>query len=305
MTKKIIIKVVSTIIALVLTISSLTFASVLPSSALNRTVHYLRYDCTSKSITNYTLNQLSEYASNSRTIFPDNRKPDTDQSVVYLSSGGSGFIVDDHCIATAAHCVYDYVNNCFIDNIDVIICNSNKNNPILTCDAVALHIPLMFRSYRNNEPIRSCYDYALIYVEEDLSQYGIFELGVPTNAFLSNNSAIVTSGFPGYINVDQGANGQRYYSTGSMQTFNITNDIQLYPEAADLRFYSTCINSAGDSGGPAYAITTLQNTEYRTIVGIVTGAGTKIENNVEGYWGTYGVRMTTDLLHFYLNNSYI
>lgn len=61
----------------------------------------------------------------------------------------------------------------------------------------------------------------------------------------------------------------------------------------DQRLQYNTDTSGGQSGAPVYIVTTFQNKVYYTVIAIHT------------HGGNYGVRMTTDVLHFYYNNPNI
>lgn len=297
----------STLIAMVIAVVSLTFLSAQKVSAagLNLAMSYLSYNFKTKETQSYVLSRLPMASSNSRESYKENRYPDTDKSVVYLNINGdrgTGFIVGAHCIATAAHCVYNDENGKFADSIQVIICENNARSPIAKYDAVSAHIPKKYTKTKGAE--MTAHDYGMICVEEDLSQYGIFNLGVPMDSFLENNGKVIASGFPGSIaeNGEQVGKSSRYYSEGVMQKYYFQPDINEYAGTISRRFQASCVVSGGDSGGPVYTVTKLNGKSYKTVLGIATGGNTLSASGV--YDGTYGVRMTPTLLHFYMNNDY-
>lgn len=281
------------------------------ASATNNRLFYLKYDYTTNKQTMYILNQVP-YQDNSRVSVVDNRVPDNgNTSVVYLDLGGgwgSGFIVAKNVIATAAHCVYDHGTKQFTPNIAVTICNDNANDGLPEIPVVSAHVPKKYSDYSNDYQF-DCYDYALLYLGEDvdLTQYGIMSLGVPLDSFIENETdGVYVSGFPGSLNGDQvPANGVRYKSEGSMIPFiPADNDGTSVDKqrARELRFSASCVMSPGDSGGPLYYTTNSYNGNGQvTAIGIATGGGWN--KTGQYYINTSGVRITTDLLHFYLNND--
>lgn len=281
------------------------------ASATNNRLFYLKYDYTTNKQTMYILNQVP-YQDNTRVSVVDNRVPDKgNTSVVYLNLGGgwgSGFIVAKNVIATAAHCVYDHGTKQFTPNIAVTICNDNANNGLPAIPVVSAHVPKKYSDYSNDYQF-DCYDYALLYLGEDvdLTQYGIMSLGVPLDSFIENETdGVYVSGFPGSLNGDQvPANGVRYKSEGSMIPFiPADNDGTSVDKqrARELRFSASCVMSPGDSGGPLYYTTNSYNGNGQvTAIGIATGGGWN--KTGQYYINTSGVRITTDLLHFYLNND--
>lgn len=298
----------STLIAMVIAVVSLTFLSAQKVSAagINETTSYISYDYTTKVRRTYNLSEVPLASANERGIYQENRYPDTDKSVVYLDMGdiyrGTGFIVGAHYVATAAHCVFNIKNKKFVDSLRVIVCAEDADKPLLVCDAVRAHVPKIYTRNSTSGAQRDANDYGLIYVEEDLSQYGIFNLGVPTNKFLANGGAVTASGFP--LNIVENGNiatkTNRYRSDGTAQIYNYYNDIKDYSGTVDRRFQATCVISGGDSGGPVYTVAKLNGKEYKTVIGIATGG---IMNGTS-FTGTFGVRITPNLLHFYMNNDY-
>ena len=301
-------KFVGVIISFVMALACFSFVGHNSVSATNTNMQYRRYDCGTGAITSYTLSSVP-YNNNTRDIsVPENRVPDPgNTAVVHITgSDSTGFIVGENVVATAAHCVANRSQKTFISNIKIDICEDSSNRVIARYEPISIHIPANYFNY-TDEYKYSCYDYALIYIDteggDDLSKYGIFNLGVPTNGFLSNRTAVTATGFPDTTNGNiNNTSASRYKSEGNIQFF--TQDVSKFGLSFDLRFAATCVSSSGDSGGPLYTLTNSYNGEnFVTVIGIVTGGGYDEDEGM--YVGTYGVRMTTDLLHFYLNNSYL
>lgn len=193
----------------------------------------------------------------------------------------SGFIIDDHVIATCGHSLYD--GTAFNTNFTISIYNVTGTSVIATYSADEFHIP---HAYYYNE--NSNYDYGLIYVDADLWQYGTIALGLPTDYFKSTEQTVYISGFPISVNGNQVSG--RYFGSGKILD---TSDNYLL----DSRAYI----SEGDSGGPIYIDYTLCGGTFRSAIGICGYFGTD-SNNIR-FSG--GVRMTLPVLRFFMKNSNI
>jgi V8-like Glu-specific endopeptidase len=233
---------------------------------------------------NYVINNVGNETD---TIFGNNNMiRDYDTAVVKLSCGGTGFIVGDHTIATAAHCVYDTSTNKFFDfTIEIIDAN---NNLLQTLSPRYSHISKNFSQLSYD--IKN--DFALIYVTSDISQYGKFDLGVSLEDYANNSGQVIVSGFPqsypaGY---DGSEYGLRFKASGNLIA-NYTDSGKLAYDA-DMTY--------GDSGGPVFVeegIFASGNLgEYKTAVGI---------NVYQTSVANYGVRINEDLLKFYKKNTYL
>ncbi len=216
-------------------------------------------------------------------------------------SYGSGFIVANNVIATSANCLYG--DSGFMKNITATVYDysgSSGTPKIYKTSAKSIHIP---DDYYNNGDINENYNYGLIYFDkfirknstEELilskSKGSIEELGIASNAFFDDSTKkLSTVGFTHYGNDES----DRYVSDGNV--IPMSSGI-LY------RFHSS--SSAQDSkrGGMTYTMT--EYDEYTasgsilkpsrdTTVGIATSGDS---NN------TYGVRLDTSILRFYLQNN--
>ena len=257
--------------------------------------YYRRHDCSNSnpsSYYSYSLSFNSPITSSElpRTIIGNNDMVrDYDTSVVRLSCGGTGFIIDEHTIATAAHCVYD---NAFLNiTIDII---DTDNSVIDTINPTYIHIPSGFISPPQNH-FSSYYDSALISVEEDLTDYGMFQLAISRDSYLTNSGSVIVSGFPQiYPPAYSGADwGIRFKASGVLDPLS-SDDFLLW--------YDTDV-AGGDSGGPVYVTegVTANNQnhtlyEYKSVIGISTSEGSDLNA---------GLRVTDDILKFYYENDYI
>lgn len=266
------------------------------NNAVSYTVFSLKRGGTYK--TKYTLNPVDTLSStNARAVIGDDtRVVDFSKSGVVkinftASNGesywGTGFVVDEHTIATAAHCVCEQTNGKNATNsgskvTEINFFNSDGTPGLSITDAVEVHVPTLYvnGSYSDYNP----YDYALIKVNEDLSDYAIFNLGIMNDNFINKQTAVSVTGFPKKVN-NQEVHNVMYTGTGFIRQ---SDDNELYYDIDTF---------GGNSGGPIYITSTFQGKAYYTVIGI------HAYGDANSYNG--GARITTNLLQFYKNNPYI
>lgn len=261
----------------------------------NASSRYRVFDAKTRSeliLKNYTLTESTKYYNDSNSsistrsvIGTDDRVTDWSKNgVVKIATSdgmmGTGFVVGEHTIATAAHCV----NN---KSLSTIMLFNNSKEVAMNATPVEYHIPEMYYSNKND------YDYALITVEEDLSDYMQFDLGTVLNYSPNRNIAITSTGFPGEITNPDGT---------TTRVNNITDMHNLYSATGaivsinDKYFAHTADTSSGDSGCPVYYTETINGQTYYTVIGIQVGGGTT-DNKA--------IRVTTELIRFYNQNPHI
>ncbi len=231
----------------------------------------------------YTLGAFDTYpnvnSGNARSLIGkyDERLPDWTKSGVckiLLDGGGfgSGFVVDEHIIATAAHCVKNLAIS------EILLFNTNGTIS-LSATPVEYHYPEIYST--------DYCDYALITVEEDLSDYMCFNLGVALDSFSTNNPAVSVTGFSGDLNNDNDNTHTMYTGTGAIIDLN------------SAQIFHTADTGGGNSGGPIYITESRGGHVYFTVIAIHT--------NGEHYGvpGNRGARISTDELQFYYNNPNI
>lgn len=289
-------------------------------SAVATTRQYFRHNCSdtnkrSKTEYSLTVNPYDNTSSSTTNDEPvpysiigtDNRvNADEDTAIVKLvdSTTGkgiaSGFIVNDHVIATAVHCVYTGLE---FRDLSIRIIDEN-NNLIKTVSPQYIHVPK--EAIYNTSSIRGTHDYALLYVEEDLSEYGTFQLGVATDEYIDNHGNVVVSGFPGDLPENYtGKSGDiRFKASGNFYRSSVSpyNNYRCFYDADAV---------GGNSGGPVYVEEGFkvgdQWYKYKTVVAIHSGGCASFSLNYNYFDPEYnsGVTITPDILNFYYSNSYL
>lgn len=216
-------------------------------------------------------------------------------SVGYL---GSGFVVGPHTIATAAHVVFYTESNYAYKLSEILLFDANQTSHSFT--PVEYHVPVDFVNETGFVEDHNC-DYALITVEEDVSDYMSFNLGSITDTAATNNLTVATVGFPHYIYSNiQGIGGpygieinNATYHDERLSTGSVTNTT-----ANVIKF--TADTSKGNSGGPIYAVESLNGVTYHTVVGINVSQPTD-------FFASYntGTRFNASILKFLKANTNI
>lgn len=299
------VKLAALIIALVVAVVAFSaYGSSQNTNAAYSTRYYWRHDYSNSDRSSYTQYSLSVEERSRMIIGSNDMVRDSDTSVVSLSLTGnglprvgSGFIVDKHVIATAAHCVYNKNFERFYD-IEVSVVGSD-NEKLLTVTPTYAHIS---KDYVTTDYDTNDYDYALLYVEEDLSMYGVFSLGIATENYVEDEGQVIVSGFPAnYKPTYEGAAyGLRFKAAG-----NILSDLT---DSYKLRYDAD--TKSGVSGGPVYVEEGFSVTmngkqtyyEYQTVVGINVS---EKDASYEGPDFNAGIRIDANHLKFYCSNNYL
>lgn len=205
----------------------------------------------------------------------------------------SGFVVDDHTIATVAHSIVNLHKNNISNSWTFTISSCVTMNLyddegyfIQTLTPVEYHFPNSYLTPHyysaTNPETTDGYDYALISVEEDLSDYISIEPGLALDTYQNSGDTIFTTGFPVSIDYE--------YVNQIVTNSNIilpTNSQNMDP--LSILHYNCAPTS---SGAPLY-----RNT-YTAIGVCNAGYG---ESTDEGC----ATRFTRDILQFLYNNPNI
>ncbi|MDE6729993.1 MAG: trypsin-like peptidase domain-containing protein [Oscillospiraceae bacterium] len=275
---------------------------------------YYKYNYTTKALSTYTL-EVSENAPASisdvdelnsiNATSNDNYYKITGNGMdglvrINTSSGGmsTGFIIGDHVIATAAHCVFRYnststnILDKFHTTINVGMCDADSGTTnSIRYTVKEVHVP---KEYVNNPTSDSVYDYALVTVSEDLSEYTHFNLGVPSTNYLNSMDEvpITVSGFLSGGSVVYTSIGQEKSGWVSLENY----------------LYTTNRTNVGMSGGPVYTVTKIsQDGNFRERIYTAIGIHTAHWYNKETgeFICSSGPAMNSSLLAFYKINSNI
>lgn len=294
-------RAVAIFMAVVMMILSLSYAGNNQTDAANTSRQYRIFNAkTGAKIDEYTLDPF-ESVNNARSVIggEDERVIDwTKSGVVKIIDSndvfGSGFVVSDHVIATAAHCLYNAQGK-KAKKISKILLFDTSGNVTLEATPVQSHIPVTFINVAQSEFIgyTTASDYALITVKEDLSSYACFSLGVPLASFNTKNATVSVTGFPATV----GNQGEEVTVNTATQHMMYTGNGKIYNGDAELIRYTTD-TSPGNSGGPVYITESLNGTIYYTVVAINIA-----EINMSNPPYNIGYRLTTDLIHFYTGNN--
>lgn len=270
----------------------------------NSTREYIKYTCDTGTTTTYTLSN-SMTGINADINYPTaTASSDTldriNLNVVHLSCGGSGIVISEHLIATAAHCVYNTNSEHFEPNLTVNIYNEsaevNSSNLIASFEAESYHIPDSFLENAGGYSNDYNYDYALIYVGTDsrgndlLDYVTPWQFAIPSLEFSEAQIGQLTSS--GFTTHDDYA---RFLSTGTVKDFS--NDVNETHNNPQLRIASTALCPGGKSGGAMYYISSCNSTSNKSIAGILTSGSDN--------YPTWATVINPTLLRFYKQNPYI
>ena len=224
---------------------------------------------------------------------------DFSTGIVYLDNGCTGFVVGDHVIATAAHCVYKVEDESWLCSYFMFPNEVNAKGELQVNTATAKQYKFkeahLESLYKNNKVYDRTKDYALITVAEDLSNCYHFNLGIPYDMYSSpvfGNYNLYVTGFPG----EHTTNNVAHLYTGFGKLYS---GKEYRP---DMLCYTTD-TTGGNSGSPVYikenVSTQSQDYNLITVIGVHDGGiGTNIKAN-------NGVYFTPIHLKFYLNNNNI
>lgn len=269
---------------------SIAYTSTNESVPTQSTVSYSKHNASTgaKVGNNYELSPVSSITDMSprAIIGSDTRQIDYSKSgVVELTmnfvglSGNyvaTGFVVDEHTILTAAHCVYDTKENAPSCNLSYTLYNSD-GTPQATYNAEYYHLPQAYVGLSDYSPT---IDYALITVSQDLTDYMCFDLGLAREKIKNTDPTIYVTGFTG------GASSSDLYGEMVTGTGVLASD----ETSSSCLYYNTDTYNR-QSGSPAYV---MNSDGSMTVIGVHSGGHNSYSNVAK--------RIDSNLLHFIYNN---
>ncbi len=207
-------------------------------------------------------------------------------AIVAIGTVGTGFIVGDHTIATAASCVYE--GGQIKKDLFVYRHDTTGNIVGIPMSISEIHVPASYSTKGSQ------YDYALITVDQDLSNLPHFDIG---NAY--SFTASEAGSIPLHVT------GQPYWTGDALDDDNptgvlYTHNGSVHDNSNGSMFFFNMDATNGQEGAPVYTITReAYNGEFYytyTALSLYTDTG-------NGY--NRGPRMTKHHLMFYGNNPYV
>ncbi len=254
----------------------------------------------------------------------DDRQQGGLSGVVQLTGGtrGTGFVVGENIIATAAHLVFDKQTRpassyYFFTGINVRIYDKNGNYANHTLTVKEIHIDAQY--YRQGTDAGPAHDYALLVVEDEkkvLNNCVHFNLGIPYDYYSEDFTDIplTVSGFPDTVQ-QIADNNNMYTSTGHTVTETelraaATTDDRTAKVDSILEDNILCFTAdvtQGNSGGPVYLAQkyTLDGDTYNyiyTAIGLVSENGLTNPNDTDEYLFNLAAPMNSARIQFYVNN---
>ncbi len=324
-------KAFSVVTLLAMVVSSSVVLSA--DATTTKTTRYAKWTFSSNgsyTMSDYTLSLDLYSGTQTREIYPDHFNPEHDDryrsgntGIVQIMNGeqecATGFIVGDHTIATAAHCVYkwdDRNKTAYVISDPAIITYNddgtqekvveNGQTVSNSFDVTEIHIPYEYYSGLNSGLYGlelAHVDYALLTVEDDLSDYTHFQLGIPyhMNSAQFEEIDIYTTGLPYDLNQEETEN-KVYTAIGKEHPGKLSNSQLLY---------FTCDTMGGQSGSPVYTATEYYYPGMENPISVYTAiailnkgsADPLIEGQLYLYYNL-GACIDSSKLQFYYNNTY-
>ncbi len=246
------------------------------------------YSLTKVDLYPYAVNALSEAGINSTDPRPD---ATSGEGIVNIADCATGFIIGKHEIMTAGHMAYYAVGHQFSDIQHIYVSGTNAADHSIDLTPVSCHISKDYKTIADkiasssSTPEKACCDFAIIVVEEDLTEYGILPLGIANSDAISNETYLHTLGY-----LFEG-NKPLKYGSGYLTFYQNIGDF-YYLKSDNMYTYG------GTSGGPLYSSCKINGEVFTTVIGIASAGRHEISRST--YAG-----VTSDTLKFAYDNDYL
>ncbi len=293
-------KYISIAIFLVLTTVILLSANNMTNVKAIGGTDYVKYTYATGQTQSYNLPEIPTYYYRSLMASADPREnAPANPTVINIGNNGTGFIVGDHEIMTAAHVVYGMNSREFASSMTLYVHNVNPSNsvtyPRVSLTAISAHIPKAYSDYCENNQISNGYpyelinqDYAIITVNQDLTTYGCYSLGMATNNIMGNNTPVHILGYTHEV-INNNVTSYLKISNGTVTSIS------------DNFFTSSALVFGGTSGGPVYtesvySIPGTSTETYQTVIAVASATS-----------GTSSIvtRIRPETMQFLYRNSYL
>ena len=178
------------------------------------------------------------------------------------SALASGVLIGPDLVFTAAHAVYDYDSGAWAKSVYFYpgkIGNGSNQTPY-SSGAISISIPQSYYDTRKD-------DWALLIVDEDFSDLGMYGFNIATNSLL--NTTLYSSGYSG------DKNGEQWSTSGIVR--RIGDNYQENNSIMDLEGIYT---DYGHSGAPIYNTNFVVFSNYTFGGGYAHGGGRAIDSNL-------------------------
>ena len=205
---------------------------------------------------------------------------ETDNKIGWVTSDGSlgtGFLIGNDLVLTAAHCLQNHITGKYVDFSTVEFSAGVYGGAELVSSkarANGIFVPSKFKE--SGKDTNWKYDYAIIKLDKSIGKYpsiGYYDIGIPTSTIVGKSITAKGYGYDENINPNS---EYPLYSNGIISSITAENNKD--------RVSFTAYTSPGMSGGPV-----IDNADNTAIAIVSTGTGTNL---------SYGTKIIGSIYRF-------